>query len=142
MNQGSVMNINSLQTQNDRMTIIQKYMIQTFAVAAINIIITFAYIAYKTQMGYFWANALIFASAGPLPMLSVLLVLTSLALLGLSISRVCGVLIYFKVNKYLTIAAKIISTLLFIFLISEFNLISALSLVSLFGLQHGAGYQP
>jgi len=124
------------------MTIIQKYMIQTFAFAALNVIITSAYIAYKNYMGYFWANSFIFASMGPLPLLSVLLVLTSLVLLGLSIWRVCGVLIYFEVNKYLTIAAKIISTLLFIFLISEFNLISALSLVSLFGLQHGAGYQP
>ena len=124
------------------MTIIQKYMIQTFAFAALNIIITSAYIAYKNYMGYFWANGFIFASVGPLPLLSVLLVLTSLVLLGLSIWRVSGVLIYFKVNKYLTIAAKIISTLIFTFLISEFNLLSALSLVSLFGLQHGAGYQP
>ena len=88
------------------MTIIQKYMIQTFAVAAINVIITSAYIAYKNYMGYFWANGFIFASAGALPLLSVLLVLSSLVLLGLSIWRVCGVLIYFKVNKYLTIAAK------------------------------------
>ena len=124
------------------MTIIQKYMIQTFAFAALNVIITSAYIAYKNYTGYFWANSFIFASMGPLPLLSVLLVLSSLVLLSLSIWRVSGVLIYYKVNKYLTTAAKIISTLLFIFLISEFNLISAISLVSLLGLQHGAGYQP
>ena len=136
------MNIKKLQTQNNSMTIIQKYVIQTFAFAALNVIITSAYIAYKNYMGYFWANSFIFASMGPLPLMSVLLVLTSLVLLGLSIWRVCGVLIYFKVNKYLTITVKIISTLLLIFLISEFNLISAISLVSLFGLQHGAGYQP
>ena len=136
------MNIKKLQTQNNSMTIIQKHMIQTFAFAALNVIITTAYIAYKNYMGYFWANVFIFASAGALPLLSVLLVLSSLVLLGLSIWRVCGVLIYFKVNKYLTITVKIISTLLLIFLISEFNLISAISLVSLFGLQHGAGYQP
>ena len=136
------MNIKNLQTQNNPMTIIQKYMIQTFVFAAINVIITSAYIAYKNYMGYFWANGFIFASAGALPLLSVLLVLSSLVLLSLSIWRVCGVLIYFKVNKYLTTVAKIISTLLFIFLISEFNLISAISLVSLLGLQHGAGYQP
>ena len=136
------MNIKKLQTQNNPMTIIQKYMIQTFVFAAINVIITSAYIAYKNYTGYFWANSFIFASMGPLPLLSVLLVLSSLVLLSLSIWRVCGVLIYFKVNKYLTTAAKIISTLLFIFLISEFNFISAISLVSLLGLQHGAGYQP
>ena len=94
------MNIKNLQTQNNPVTIIQKYMIQTFAVAAINVIITSAYIAYKNYMGYFWANVFIFASAGALPLLSVLLVLSSLVLLSLSIWRVSGVLIYFKVNKY------------------------------------------
>ena len=142
MSQRSAMNIKKLQTQNNPMAIIQKYMIQTFAFAALNVIITAAYIAYKNYMGYFWANVFIFGSVGALPLLSILLVLTSLVLLSLSIWRVCGVLIYFKVNKYLTTAAKIISTLLFIFLISGFNLISAISLVSLLGLQNGAGYQP